>query len=112
MNHMQNFKTLSYVILASAIFLLSHDNIYAQQAPKISWQNWFGGSRADWAYSIIPAGGNFSGNYIIAGYTNSTDGIVSGHHAGGEPDAWVVSLDSFGLFWQNCFGGSGDDGAY
>ena len=68
----------------------------------LQWQKCFGGSGTDWAGSIIQT---LDGGYIIAGYTSSTDGDVSGNH--GDHDAWVVKMDDVGsLQWQKCFGGS------
>jgi len=50
------------------------------------------------------------GNYIIAGYTNSNDGDVTGNH--GYYDAWIVKVDTSGnIIWQKCFGGTGLDEA-
>ncbi|WP_181391743.1 PKD domain-containing protein [Methanospirillum lacunae] len=72
----------------------------------IAWQNCLGGSGDDEALSLIRT---TDGGYLIGGYTNSTDGNVSGNH--GNYDAWVVKLDADGnLLWQKCLGGSGDDG--
>jgi uncharacterized delta-60 repeat protein len=80
----------------------------AQQAPAIQWQKCLGGTAYDWAYSIqlTPDGG-----YIMAGYTQSTNGDVTGNH--GNDDAWVVKLSSTGsLQWQKCLGGTAHDCAY
>jgi hypothetical protein len=71
------------------------------------WQKALGGTGYDLAISILPAP---DGGYIVAGFTVSTDGDVTGNH-GGE-DAWIVKLTSAGdLLWQKTFGGSGDDRA-
>ncbi|MCL2011067.1 MAG: hypothetical protein FWG71_11075 [Synergistaceae bacterium] len=76
-------------------------------AGEIEWQRCLGGSRDEIAYSIQQTS---DGGYIVAGFTNSNDGDVSGNN-GGE-DAWVVKLDSAGgIEWQRCLGGSGSDGA-
>lgn len=69
------------------------------------WQKCLGGTGDDEAYSIIQTADN---GFMVAGYTESTDGDVSGHHGG--KDFWVVKLDSAGeMEWQKCLGGSGDD---
>ena len=63
------------------------------------------GGDDDVAYSVAvtPDGG-----YIVAGYTESNSGDVSGNH--GSIDFWVVKLDGEGnIVWQKCLGGSGDD---
>jgi len=73
----------------------------------LEWQTCLGGSGDDGANSIISTK---DGGYMIGGYTNSTDGNVSGNH--GFYDAWIVKLDAQGsLIWQKCLGGTGDDGA-
>jgi len=73
----------------------------------IEWQKCFGGTGDDQANSMIRTE---DGGYLIGGYTNSTDGNVSGNH--GDYDAWILKLDADGnLIWQQCLGGTGDDGA-
>ena len=74
---------------------------------SLQWQNAFGGTSSDYANSIQPTP---DGGYIVAGYTNSTDGDVTGNH--GNEDAWVVKFNSIGnLQWQKCLGGTSADGA-
>ena len=72
---------------------------------NIQWQRSLGGSKVDFGRSIdiTPDGG-----YIVAGYTESTDGDVS--EAFGGWDYWVVKLDEGGVIqWQRSYGGSGND---
>ncbi|MFP5042028.1 hypothetical protein [Parasediminibacterium sp. JCM 36343] len=77
-------------------------------AGNLQWQKTFGGSGLDYARSIQPTA---DGGYIIAGFTGSNDGDVSGNHRDG--DCWVVKLDSSGnLQWQKAIGGAGLDEAY
>ncbi|HEY6064447.1 MAG TPA: T9SS type A sorting domain-containing protein, partial [Chitinophagaceae bacterium] len=46
--------------------------------------------------------------YIVAGYTLSNDGDVSGNH--GLNDYWIIKIDQVGnLQWQKVFGGSNHD---
>jgi len=67
----------------------------------IEWQNVLGGSGEERAMSIIQT----ATDYMIAGYTNSTDGDVSGNH--GDYDAWVIKLNSTGnVAWSRTYGGS------
>ncbi|MEO6455072.1 MAG: hypothetical protein ABIN97_13415 [Ginsengibacter sp.] len=74
----------------------------------IQWQKCFGGSDDDVANSIEQTS---DGGYIIAGYSNSLDGDVSGNQ--GNNDYWIVKLDPLGnITWQNSFGGSLGDMAY
>ena len=50
-------------------------------------KNSFSGNDIDTAYSIQQTN---DGGYIVAGYTDSNDGDVSGNH--GEADYWIVKL--------------------
>ena len=55
------------------------------------WQKTFGGTGIEGAQSIIETS---EGGYIMAGWTNSNDGDVTGYHAGwgmnlGNTDGWV-----------------------
>jgi hypothetical protein len=75
---------------------------------SIQWQNSLGGSGNDRANSIIQT---TDGGYIVTGYSNSTDGDVSGNHGG--VDFWVVKLNNQGVIeWQKSLGGSNSDAAY
>jgi hypothetical protein len=74
----------------------------------IEWQKSLGGSGEDFAESIQQAN---DGGYIVAGWSSSNDGDVSGNH--GYYDNWVLKLTSIGTIeWQNSIGGSGFDFAY
>jgi hypothetical protein len=80
----------------------------AAASAELVWQKCLGGSDYDEAYSIqqTPDGG-----YIVAGYTWSNDGDVSGNH--GRWDYWLVKLDGSGnIIWQKCLGGGHDEEAY
>jgi len=77
-------------------------------AGDIEWQRCLGGSGADVAYFIQQTSDS---GFIIAGWSSSNDGDVSGNHGG--IDYWVVKLDFVGnIEWQRCLGGSGADIAY
>ncbi len=96
-------KTL--LILAFALVQLT---TFAQQTPAIQWQKCLGGTSDEYANCIQPTP---DGGYIMAGYTTSNDGDVTGNH--GVRDAWVVKLSSTGsLQWQKTLGGTADDYAY
>lgn len=74
----------------------------------IEWQHCFGGALGDWGEVIrsTPDQG-----FVVAGYTLSNDGNVSGQH--GNDDFWMAKLDSVGnLEWQKCLGGSSYDEPY
>jgi len=69
---------------------------------NIQWQKNLGGSDWERAYSIQQTS---DAGYIVAGYTSSNDGDVSGNHGGS--DLWIVKLDGLGnIQWQKSLGGS------
>ena len=72
---------------------------------NIQWQKSLGGSKADFASSVLQTS---DGGYIIAGYSSSNDGDVTGLHgnSGDYPDYWIVKLNSNGnIQWQKSLGG-------
>ncbi|HYV95512.1 MAG TPA: T9SS type A sorting domain-containing protein [Chitinophagales bacterium] len=72
---------------------------------NIQWQRSLGGTGSDEAFGVDQS---TDGGFIVAGYTTSNDGDVSGYH--GNIDYWIVKLDSGGnIQWQKCLGGSGLD---
>ncbi len=74
---------------------------------EIEWQKMLGGTQAEVAYSVQQTN---DGGYIVAGYTTSNDGDVSGHH--GDKDFWVVKLSGQGeIEWQKTLGGSNEEEA-
>lgn len=77
----------------------------------IVWQKCFGGKKDDRANSIIKSG---DGGYIIAGYTFSQDGDITGKHNGTDcADFWIIKITEEGeMVWQKCLGGSSWDRAY
>lgn len=83
-------------------------------AGVLQWQQCYGGSNDDIAYSIQQT---TDGGYIVAGSTLSTDGQVTGFHRNQYnplwEDYWVIKIDSVGtLQWQKTLGGTGFDEAY
>jgi uncharacterized repeat protein (TIGR01451 family) len=69
----------------------------------VIWKRSLGGSQLDeFRYADTTA----DGGCIIAGYTSSNDGDVSGNH--GSEDIWIVKLSSSGTIdFQKCLGGTG-----
>jgi hypothetical protein len=74
---------------------------------NIIWKKTYGGTGSDYGSSISQTN---DGGYVIAGYTNSTDGNVTGHH--GKIDGWVLKISDTGAVqWQRALGGSEFDAA-
>jgi hypothetical protein len=75
----------------------------------LQWQKTFGGTNSDFANSIEQT---IDGGYIVAGYTFSNDGDVSGPPHISEADAWILKLNNSGVLqWQKRIGGSAVDNA-
>ncbi|GEP52602.1 hypothetical protein FNO01nite_32740 [Flavobacterium noncentrifugens] len=73
----------------------------------VEWKKTLGGSATEQAYSILQSA---DGGYIVAGYTNSSDGDVSGNDATFAFDVWVVKLNATGTMeWQKVLGGTNGD---
>lgn len=91
------------------LFMLSFATaLFFAQSPIIQWQKTLGGTDGDFAKTIQPTA---DGGYIVAGYSSSNDGDVSGNHGGF--DYWIVKLDAAGnKIWQKSLGGSENDIAY
>ncbi len=71
-------------------------------AGDIQWDKSLGGLVDDEAYSIQTT---FDGGYVVAGWSNSNNGDVSGNH--GNEDYWVAKLTSKGdMEWERSMGGS------
>jgi hypothetical protein len=72
----------------------------------ITWKKCFGGTVLDYGTSVQ----QISGGYIMAGYSSSVNGDVTGNH--GSSDYWLVRVDNNGvLLWQKSLGGSGQETA-
>ncbi len=76
---------------------------------NLTWQKALGGTLEDVAFSVQQT---TDGGYIVAGWTFSNDGDVSGNHSTASPDFWVVKLNAAGnLTWQKAMGGTGGEQA-
>jgi hypothetical protein len=75
---------------------------------NITWQKSLGGLNNDKGQSILQTA---DGGYVVAGYSQSNDGDVTGNH--GNNDMWIVKLDSLGnIIWQKSLGGTSVDAAF
>jgi len=76
--------------------------------PDIEWTRCYRGSDLDVAWSVRQTS---DGCYVVAGWTSSSDGDVSGGY-GGE-DIWIVKLNQLGrIVWQKSHGGWWNERAY
>ena len=77
---------------------------------NIQWQQSFGGSRDDEAFSVYQS---TDSGYVVAGYSMSDDGDITNHHGGTDTsDYWIVKLNAGGTIqWENSFGGTDYDAA-
>lgn len=74
---------------------------------NVEWIECLGGSDNDYARAVQQTTDD---GYIVAGYTLSNDGDVSGHHGGNGHDFWVVKLDkNRNIQWQECLGGTSNE---
>jgi uncharacterized repeat protein (TIGR01451 family) len=72
------------------------------------WDTAYGGAADDKAYAVKPT---TDGGYIVAGYSNSSNGDVVQNHPG--PEAWIVKLNASAIkVWAKTYGGTSSDTAY
>lgn len=73
----------------------------------LQWQKLLGGTNYEVANAAVEAS---DGSFVLAGFTNSSDGDLAGQQLRGLADAWVGKISSTGdLVWQYTFGGSAGD---
>lgn len=82
-------------------------------ANNVQWKKTYGGTYNEDATSIVATQ---DGGYVVAGYTNSSDGDIvgTGYHPSGTTSAtvdyFVFKIDSVGnIVWKKCFGGTDDE---
>ncbi|WP_319642089.1 right-handed parallel beta-helix repeat-containing protein [Methanovulcanius yangii] len=107
------FSTVTVILALLLACGVLVGTVSAEDPPEIEWQRCLGGSSNEIASSVQQTD---DGGYIIAGFTESIDGDVTGNHDSGDivgyNDVWVVKLNSAGsIVWQRCLGGEGPDSA-
>ena len=101
-------KLLLFNLLLAIVILSISGCVKPNNSPKDTIARVLGGFLFDYGYDVKQTS---DGGYIVAGYTYSNDGDVSGNH--GYFDYWIVKIDGTGnIQWQKCLGGSGYDNAY
>ncbi len=73
---------------------------------NLVWEKSYGGSGGgmygDWATAVVESS---EGGFVVVGHSSSTNGQVTGNHAGTE-DFWVIKIDEEGsLIWEKSYGG-------
>ncbi|MCX6350965.1 MAG: T9SS type A sorting domain-containing protein [Bacteroidetes bacterium] len=80
--------------------------VKVNKAGKLIWQKTYGGASKDVPYGMIQSS---NGNYIIVGYTGSTDGDIN-VVTGSDVNLFILSIDGNGKKqFMNSYGGSGVD---
>ena len=73
----------------------------------LDWQKSFGGSGQDMLYAVLLTN---DGGYLLAGSSESGEGLDKKGKCRGNSDFWVIKLDAKGgELWQKTIGGSGQD---
>jgi len=94
---------LLFIIIALVKFTIAN-----AQAPGINWEKTLGGTGSDYSSSVA---NTYDSGFVIAGYTNSNNGDVTGYH--GYVDVWLVKVDKHGsIQWERALGGSLVDVGY
>jgi hypothetical protein len=92
-----------YIVAAESYSFGAGDSdflvIKLDSAGSVTWQKTYGGSSADYAYSVQQTA---DGGYIVAGQSHS--------FSAGDSDILVLKLDNTGnITWQKIYGGSSED---
>lgn len=97
---------IHYFILLLGICYFSQ-SLRAQVPPTFGWGKTLGGSYYDEAFSVQQT---TDGGYVVAGFSGSHDGDVTGNHL--SEDFWVVKLSpDDSLVWETSLGGYATDAA-
>lgn len=81
----------------------------ADASGNLQWSHTYGGSEDEQGAAIVEGS---DGCFYVAGWTESTDGDVSGLHGTYGKDMWLLKLSASGsLLKQKCLGGTSDEEA-
>jgi hypothetical protein len=112
-NNSQAGRTATITISAVGITTVHSVSINVSQdflsiPPGMLWQKTFGGSNREYGNAIVATP---DGNFLMAGYTESTNGDVTANKGSG--DVWLVKFTNSGnIIWQKTLGGTGMDQAF
>jgi Secretion system C-terminal sorting domain len=102
-----HLNRLFYIPIAF-YFVLSSACLIAQN-PTLVWAKTFGGSKQDYANSVVVTKDN---KYLVPGLSWSSDGDIDSPH-GLLSDVWLLKLDESGnILWKKNYGGSGGESMY
>ena len=114
---MDFFKRKRYLILFLSAYILiactgddsnsgvPEDSVFDGE---LVWVKTFGGTNEDDAIDIVEAD---DGGYVVLGFTNSTDGDITGK-INPDQDYWLLKLNQGGdKIWDKTYGGSQNDQA-
>ncbi|MBK9076651.1 MAG: T9SS type A sorting domain-containing protein [Flavobacteriales bacterium] len=83
--------------------------VHLSAQSTLEWQHCLGGSQNEQANCVEQTQ---DGGYILAGWSLSTDGDITGHHGTAATDYWVVKTSDTGsLLWEKSLGGNWEDQA-
>lgn len=96
------FKIFLVCLVPIVLLALLSIKVNAEiSAPNIEWEKSYGGTKLD---SLTAIQQTSDGGYIMAGWSLSKDGEVTGNH--GESDYWLIKSDSVGnIQWKRTYGG-------
>jgi len=92
---MKTFLKTLLILIYNSAFIIHHS---FSQAPGIEWEKSLGGTNNDFANSVQQTS---DGGYIVAGYSSSNDGNVSGNTLAVLKD--VVVRDNIATFGGGVF---------
>jgi hypothetical protein len=114
---MDFFKIKRYLTLFLSVYILiactgddsnsgvPEDSVFDGE---LVWVKTFGGTNEDDAIDIVEAD---DGGYVVLGFTNSTDGDITGK-INPDQDYWLLKLNQGGdKIWDKTYGGSQNDQA-
>ena len=114
---MDFFKRKRYLILFLSAYILiactgddSNSGVPEESVfdGELVWVKTFGGTNEDDAIDIVEAD---DGGYVVLGFTNSTDGDITGK-INPDQDYWLLKLNQGGdKIWDKTYGGSQNDQA-